>query len=130
MFKISLEVLTVETSRGQSRSRSRFLNLSQPTFETCRDYPSCRDHFSVKIFKIETFQLRLICVVIVETYFFPVSRQIETPKLSLKTSLISFRQVQTRLRPKAASGSTFAGDGCSLLCSQCRESQTKLFLKL
>jgi hypothetical protein len=30
-------------SWDQSRSRSRFHDLSRSTFETCRDYPSCRD---------------------------------------------------------------------------------------
>ncbi len=30
-------------SHDQSRSRSRFLDLSRPTFETCRDCPYCRD---------------------------------------------------------------------------------------
>jgi hypothetical protein len=47
------------------QSRSRFLDLSRSTFETCQDYPLCWDqnfYFSVKIFKIKTFQLRLICI--------------------------------------------------------------------
>jgi hypothetical protein len=48
-------------SRDQSRSRSRTSFVSRLTFENRRDYPSCQD-FSVEIFKIETFQLRLGCV--------------------------------------------------------------------
>ncbi len=58
-------------SRDQSRSRSRTSFVSRLTFENCRDYPSCRGQnflSSVEIFKIETFQSRLGCVEIIETY--------------------------------------------------------------
>ncbi len=50
---------------SQDQSRSRFLDMSIPTFETCQDYPCCWDKiilFSVEFFKIETFQPRLSCV--------------------------------------------------------------------
>jgi hypothetical protein len=52
-------------SRDQSRSRSRMSFVSRLTFENRRECPSCWDQlffFSVKIFKIETFQLRLWCI--------------------------------------------------------------------
>ncbi len=52
-------------SQDQSRSRSRTSLVSRLTFLKCRDYPSRQDQlffFSVEIFKIETFQLRLGCV--------------------------------------------------------------------
>jgi hypothetical protein len=50
---------------SQDQARSRFLDMSRPTFETCQDYPCCRDKiifFSVEFVKIETFQSRLSCV--------------------------------------------------------------------
>ncbi len=51
-------------SRDQSRSRSRFLDLSRPTFENCQECPLCWDQlfFSVEIFKIKIFQSRFIFV--------------------------------------------------------------------
>jgi hypothetical protein len=52
-------------SRDQTRSRSRMSLVSRPTFENSQDCPLCRDtifFFLVEIFKIETFESRLICV--------------------------------------------------------------------
>ncbi len=52
-------------SQDQSRLRSRMSFVSRITFLKCQDFLDGRDHlffFSVKIFKIEIFQLRFIFV--------------------------------------------------------------------
>jgi hypothetical protein len=52
-------------SRDQSRLRSRLLDLSRSTFETCQDFLDCQDYYFfalVKIVKIDTFELRFGCI--------------------------------------------------------------------
>ncbi len=56
-------------SRDQLRLRSRFLNLSRSTFETCRDYPYCQDKIIFsrsKFLKLRLFNRDSGCVEIFE----------------------------------------------------------------